>query len=349
MRKSLIIAIVVFALLVTPIYHASFLTEGSSRGNDVLVFSNLDEKVSLFQMWAIQSGNGYLGNIFYNFRMVYFNEIVNNYLSHFSPSFLFTSGDPNPRHSTRNMGMLYLWELPLLLFGLFVFSRARGKGIAVLFAWILVAPLSAAISIFAPHALRSLNILPMLYILTAVGTLYLYYWLKPVLRVPAIVVSGVVALFFVSTYLFNYYLTSPLLTASDWGDGYKQMNEYILDHESEYEKIIISGHYWQPYIYTLFFSKYDPQVFQKNGTSTAFGKYEFGGTSWIKEGPAELGQVDLVRMAGNKKTMVVLSPEEYAEQVSPPGLLTEIKDINNEIIYFVGIVQSPIEDTIANE
>jgi hypothetical protein len=54
-------------------------------------------------------------------------------------------------------------------------------------------------------------------------------------------------------------------------------------------------------------------------------------------------------MAGNKKTMVVLSPEEYAEQVSPPGLLTEIKDINNEIIYFVGIVQSPIEDTIANE
>jgi 4-amino-4-deoxy-L-arabinose transferase-like glycosyltransferase len=345
-RKYTIIAAVSFVLLAYPIFHASFLTEGSSRADDVLVFSNLDEKVSLFQMWAIQSGEGRIGNIIYNERMIYFNEIVSNYLSHFSPSFLFTSGDPNPRHSTRNMGMEYIWELPLILIGLLVLARSRGKGLWVLFSWLILAPLSAAISIFAPHALRSLNMIPILSIFGAIGAVYLYYWTKPFMRIPYAVVGLLVIGFFVFGYLFNYYKVSTFLTATDWGDGYKQMNQYVLDNYDEYDKIIISGHYWQPYAYTLFYSKYSPEKFQENGDNYSFDKFYFGGTSWIKEGPPELGSADLYKMSENKKTLVILSPQEYSEQKNPPGLLEEIKDMNNKVVFFVGIVQKPRKEVL---
>lgn len=339
LRKYTLVSIFIFIALATPIFYESFFTKGSSRANDVLVFSNLDQKVSLFQMWAIQSGEGRIGNIVYNERFIYLNEIISNYLAHFSPSFLYTSGDPNPRHGPRNMGMEYIWGLPLLIAGVIVLAKSKGKGILILLGGLFIAPISAAVSIFAPHALRSLNMVPFLSIITAIGGVYLFYSFQSRLRVIISCFFVIVAGFVIFSYVFNYYKVSIFLSAAEWGDGYKQMNEYVKDHYDEYDKIIISGHYWEPYAYTLFYTRYSPQKYQENGNNYAYDKYLFGGTSWIQDGPPELGSVDLAKMTGYKKALVVLSPDEYAQQENPPGLLTEIKDINNKTVYFVGVVQ----------
>jgi hypothetical protein len=94
-----------------------------------------------------------------------------NYLSYFSPSFLFLQGDANPRQNTGIGGML-LWVMaPLLIAGLVVCWKRRHEPLVrFLVAGILLAPIAAALTNNGtPHALRSSGMLPFLVILAVLG------------------------------------------------------------------------------------------------------------------------------------------------------------------------------------
>ena len=56
-----------------------------------------------------------------NKNFVLAKVFTEGYFSAFSPDFLFIKGDPNGRHNVRGMGLLYLWEIPFILFGLLHF------------------------------------------------------------------------------------------------------------------------------------------------------------------------------------------------------------------------------------
>jgi hypothetical protein len=94
-----------------------------------------------------------------------------NYLTYFSPSFLFTQGDINPRQNTEIGGML-LWVMaPLVIAGILVcWQRRREPFIRFTVAGILVAPIAAALTNNGtPHALRSSGMFPFLVILAVLG------------------------------------------------------------------------------------------------------------------------------------------------------------------------------------
>ncbi|MCX6724628.1 MAG: hypothetical protein NTV20_00805 [Candidatus Shapirobacteria bacterium] len=65
----------------------------------------------------------------------------------FSPQFLFLNGDLNFRHSSGAGGELYLFYLPFLLIGLFVFIKERKRSQNFLVYLLLIAPLPGAITI----------------------------------------------------------------------------------------------------------------------------------------------------------------------------------------------------------
>ena len=94
-----------------------------------------------------------------------------NYLAYFSPSFLFTQGDINPRQNTEIGGML-LWVMaPLVIAGILVcWQRRREPFIRFAVAGILLAPIAAALTNNGtPHALRSSGMFPFLVILAVLG------------------------------------------------------------------------------------------------------------------------------------------------------------------------------------
>jgi hypothetical protein len=108
---------------------------------------------------------------------------LKNYLAHFSPQFLFLSGDANPRHAVEGFGELLWVEAPLLVAGLLrVCKRARNpraRAERLLLGWFLLAPLSAALTNEGiPHALRTLHALPCPQILCALGVLDLGGWVR---------------------------------------------------------------------------------------------------------------------------------------------------------------------------
>ncbi len=336
-RKEFVLGCIVFLIVLAPFLPSAFSREGFTRQAQVNVFTNSGDKVYESAVKQLNSGNTMISKIQYNRRVVYIQTIAANYLLHFGPNFLFLQGDGNPRHGVSGMGLMYLWELPFLIIGLFCLSKINKKIAIIILAWILIAPIPSALSVPSPHALRSLNILPMPQLLVALGILFIFHrWSK----YRKYLLTGIIVLCvaFFARYLHLYYHVTPNLAASSWADGYKQLVAYTATNSSSYDKILVSGHYWQPYIYFLFYTRYDPLSYQKKGSSKGFGKYIFGGTSWDHNG-IELGNQNLENLSGSRNTLVALSPLEYSLQMNNLIKISEIKNHNEETVFVLAKIK----------
>lgn len=204
------------------------------------------------------------------------NDFISAYLSYFSPKFLFSRGDTIGRHSITGMGELYVFEAPIILFGLYVLIHHNSRRNKFILAYFLLAPIAAAFAKPSPHALRSITFIPVWSLLGAIGLLkikkmiYLSYF-----RVLIMIIFCTLIFYNVSTYLHLYYKHYPIEKGPDWQVGYKEMVQVLKKYEANYHRIIISPHLGNPYLYVLFYSKYDPSKYQKEKNSLGFGKYIF--------------------------------------------------------------------------
>jgi hypothetical protein len=125
---------------------------------------------------------------------VVIDRFLVNYVSYFSPSFLFLQGDANPRQNTEIGGMLLWATAPLLIAGILVcWQRRRDPLIRFLVASILLAPIAAALTNNGtPHALRSSVMLPFLIVLAVLGAQGIREALRD-RRQALLAVTGVVA------------------------------------------------------------------------------------------------------------------------------------------------------------
>ena len=339
-RKRIVVTLTglfIFIVILAPFVPDMISKGGMARAAQVDVFNNtIPQQIKAADLRA---KGGLWNKIIFNQRLVVPELILTNYVSNFSPQFLFLSGDPNGRHSPRGMGVMYIWEFPFVLVGVcFILFKVKGRLKYLLLLWLLIAPLPAAVSTPNPHALRDLNILPLPQILTALGLYLTYQVIKKVFfqRVFVIAMILIIIGFFIN-YLYLYYVVTAKVTASDWADGYKQLAEYMIPRESRYQKLVVSGHYWQPYIYFLFYKKYNPSLYQKYGHQTGFGKYVFGGTSWDRDlGRSELNNVNLQKFAGAKHILVALSPGEYQSDKNQLQYLTTIYNHDGQVVFIVG-------------
>lgn len=335
-KKWFAVSLVLFCITLSPLLPQLFTSGGLTRANQVSILNNVDFQNTMFDgaKQIEKSGNDVLSRIFYNRRLIFISQLVKNYVPNFSLDFLFVHGDANPRHGTLGMGLLYLWELPFLLIGLFYVFSLTPRVRNLILWWALIAAIPSALSIPSPHALRSLNMLPSLYFIVSLGIVSVFYIVSKSQRVIFGIVLGVIVVFFFVRYINLYYIISSNTRSSAWADGYKQLAEYVFLNESKYEKVVISGHYWKPYIYMVLYKKYDPKLYQRSGSSWGYDKYIFGGTGW--GGEMELKDVDLGKIANSKKVLVALSPEEYEGQKGKIHKITEINNHNNELMFIVG-------------
>ncbi len=195
----------------------------------------------------------------------------------FSFDFLIVHGDKNLRSQQANFGQLPLPELPLLLLGLLYMTRSKSKYKLLLLILLLLGPVPAAITKESPHALRSISMVPFISIISAMGSLYFKKYLFIVLIFLGVFIN----------YFYNFLNIYPVQSAKDWQFEYKGIYADYEDKFDKYSRILISDKYAQPYIFTLFYLKYDPDKFRQEvvrnsvdqwGFSTVkeFGKFEFG-------------------------------------------------------------------------
>lgn len=242
-----------------------------------------------------------IGTVFDNRRLVYAKTLIDGYISHFSFRWLFITGD-NDRHHAPDNALLYLWELPFLLIGLFALWRGGGKLAALIFGWILIAPIAASPTSETPHAIRSLVVLPAIQICTAVGIIEVTAFIRKLQKQKSsmkwLAASGAVfAAVFIAVniifYFHMYYAHMNREYSKFWQYGYAQAVQYAEANKSKYEKIVVSTSLEQPHMFFLFYTRFDPVKYQAlGGTSSGgfaevknrFDVYEFRPiTNWTKE------------------------------------------------------------------
>lgn len=303
-RKRVMIGIIIGLLTVSPLIPVVLDKTSVTRlkGTSTLSDQTGLLKRSVSKLEDDRKVGDRVGAIFDNRRIVYAKTLLDGYMSHFSLRWLFLTGD-NDRHHAPDNGLMYLWELPFLLWGIFAVWRAGGRVAAMLFAWLLIAPVAASPTSETPHAIRTLVILPALQIFVSAGILNVLGRIKTRLlptrhRVPwvSLGVAGLVLTGVAANILFYFHMYFVHLNAEYskfWQYGYKEAVEYAQAHKSEYDKIVVSTSLEQPHMFFLFFTKYDPvKYLAAGGTSSGgfaevknrFDTYEFRPIdNWAKE------------------------------------------------------------------
>ncbi len=236
----------------------------------------------------------YLGRIFENRRIVYGKILLDGYLSHFSLRWLFLTGD-NDRHHAPNMGVLYLWELPFVLWGIYTLWKRNSKASKFLLTWFLIAPIPASPTSEIPHAIRSMVFLPTFQIFVAIGLVQLHALLSRtggLIRFVSFVFVGLMISGNVLYYLHMYFGHTNREFSQFWQYGYREAVAYAKENRQKYRKIVVSSKLEQPHMFFLFYLSYDPSTYQREGGTRSggfaeyrnqFDVYEFRPIQWEQE------------------------------------------------------------------
>ncbi|MBM3249205.1 MAG: hypothetical protein FJZ10_07305 [Candidatus Omnitrophica bacterium] len=251
-----------------------------------------------------QSWNAATIRLFHNKLMAYSLSFLENYFDHFHGEFLFLSGDVIERNRVPETGQMYLLDILFVPIGIYFLLKNQPNGWKVIFLWLGVAPIAAAMTFQTPHALRALNMVIPLAIISAYGLVSVPVWIKKKHYLISTLLYCCIAILLswnVARYLHQYYIHYPKAYPAAWEYGFSELVGYVKSVEKDDQKVYVTDKYDQPYILFLFYLKYSPSRFQKEvvltprdkfGFSTVrkFDKYHFEEIHWdeIKELPGNL-------------------------------------------------------------
>lgn len=264
-RKKILSLLLVFYVIINLVWVLDFRT--TSRGRSVTFFLQPTAVLqnSIIDLSRDAENKDYLGQLIHNRRVVYANKYLENYLLHFDPSYLFIRGD-NPRHHAPGVGILYLISLPFILLGIYFLIRNKTTESIVIFVWVLLAPVASAMTIDPPNASRSLIFLPTWDIFFAAGYILSELIInKKYLKYFRIFFILILLLNFIY-YAHQYFVHTNTRTQQDWQYGYKEVVEYASGVEAP-RKVFFASDVEEGYIFYLFYNKYSPSKYIKEGGS----------------------------------------------------------------------------------
>jgi 4-amino-4-deoxy-L-arabinose transferase-like glycosyltransferase len=259
--KYVFIATALSLFIFWPLFRFATQTiEGRLRFEEVTIFKDL-EPIDRSTRYREKDGFSILSSLIHNRRLIFAQEYLKHYFDAFNPSFLFTKGDVNPRFSTQEVGQLYYADLFLILFGIYFLFAKSHKYRLLIIGWLLVSPLGPATARETPHALRMVHILPVFQLIAAYGLVSFYknFRFKKIFLTVVFLALFSNLLF----YLHIYYVHWPKIYSDQWQYGYKQAVLASLEMYDQTDYFVISKDLGRPYIYFLFYTKYDPAKYRQ--------------------------------------------------------------------------------------
>ena len=210
------------------------------------------------------------------------NKLVNfglafgqNWAAHYHGEFLFLTGDSIQRNKVPDMGEMYLTDILFLAAGLMFLARSLTKSWKFILWWLIVAPVAAALTFQAPHALRAENMVIPLVIISAFGFSGLISFLNQKNLKAGIWLLSIIVIWMFARYEHMYWVHMSKEFPYSSQYGVKELVTYLAGVQGKYEKVWITDRYDQPYILFLFYSKYSPIKFQESHTLTSRDDFGF--------------------------------------------------------------------------
>ncbi len=209
----------------------------------------------------------------HNRRLIYASAFLDNYFDYFNLDYLFVNAKNIRYFYTNYVGLFYLIETPFFLFGLFKIITRREKNDLLILAFIIIGPISAAVTLGSPFPHRGLLFLIGVQVVCALGlTTFFDNLLKRKQWQYKAASILIIFAYFLNVYFFihQYFIHSPQEFNAEsnngaWFSTVKNAIPIVNREKSKYDKVVFSWAQGRlvPPIYYLFYNRIDPQIIQK--------------------------------------------------------------------------------------
>ncbi len=217
--------------------------------------------------------------IFHNKIINYSQDFVGNYLTYFSGDFLFLNGGLPIWYKIPNMGLLYIIEFPFILIGIFYLFAAKNPSFKFLLFWILISPVTASLTVDdVPNIQRAIVLFPALEICAAFGLYTFYNSFK--FKKQVIYILSLLFIFNIAFFLHQYFVHAKVHRTWFRNNGFNEAMALVKNSYNSYDHVVITKTTGGLYPLVLFYMKYDPSTYQKEGSPKdpeykGFGKFVF--------------------------------------------------------------------------
>lgn len=190
-------------------------------------------------------------------RVIGFN-FLKEYISYYTPGYMFFYGGPN-NEALPDVGVLLLAQLLFLPLGLLTLNKSKGMGAGVVIAWVLAAPAASALTTNGPNMIRSAMMIPPLALISGWGLYQIFSFNRS--RLYLTVASGAVilsvtwsGLFFLNQLLVQKPVEAPWKSHQ----GTKEMVLDVWKARKDYKAVAIGE---DNYIAFLYYNKISSKEF----------------------------------------------------------------------------------------
>lgn len=320
-------------LLVLPLVYATIFLGAGTRLTMVLISNDIE-----FQRYVLLSYFSSLNDLP---LLVFF--WLKRYISYFQPEFLFFNGLNMTTPGNIGLGLFYLFELPLLFLGIIEFIKRKIPYKAIFVIWLLAGIVPDSITNNQQHAGRLLQITPVAILIISLGAIRFFKLINSLSKIYIrFAVLGIFIIFAAVTLIHAFLIFSvhfPRAKGESYDEGLREAVFYVQKHQDKYKEVIfdprrgIEGPYLisNPYLYLLFYTKYDPHTYQIEPKVVSgdksyflkFNKYTFRNIDWLQDG-------------AKKNTLLIGSPWSFPENGLKEGeLLEKIYMTNGHPAYYI--------------
>ncbi len=313
--KKSVIYFVILLILSLPVA-AQFLSGGGSERFQGLSFlSDNGPSLRVNELRGQhQDPNSLTAKLEHNKFTSYGLNFLGHYLDHFSSDFLFVNGDPLIRNKTPETGQFFVIQSLFLIIGLLLLIKLESKLKFLLIIWILVSPLASSLTYQTPNAVRALGLVVPLTLIMGFGFAQLFNLFKmKSLKILAGLVITLFLCFEFTHYIESYYVHAPQRYPLSWEYGFSDMVKKLNQYEANFNKVVITDRYDQPYILVLFYKQYDPQKYQPQAVLSPRDKFNFGTIRGFDK--YEFKKVTSEEIKQNKDTLYIVTPEEAGDNI----------------------------------
>ena len=277
------------------------------------------------------------------------NEIMNRYVSYFSPQYLAYHGDTNVRFGYQSMSPLSLIELVFALVGIYwALRNYQKRGVWILLGILLIAPIPGALTWQEYSVIRTYTLFVPLIVFTAIGIALTVdamrnkkiMWRYGLL----LILLGHVAFTARTWEYFLIHYPSRALVIRTWEAGYSELASFVKQNYHTYDHFYITTDVGQSYMFLLFYLKYPPQKYQAAAQTSEPDEYGYsqvpGFDKFSFSNAAELPQ----ELTPGKPVIQVLTESQAKTLSDPEGLQrTELQRIikGTETIFVIYEVSAP--------
>ena len=332
-KLNIYIFMITTFLLIIPLVYLVISGPANTRAKMVFLSVDID-----YTRYVVLDHLNRLGE---NFLLFFF--WIKRYLNYFQPDFLFFSGLNMTSSGTIGLGVLYLFELPWFILGIIKLINHKLQGKLIIISWILFGILPASLTNTEQSSVRSLLVLPALLTVVAIGTdsfIGLIFSIKNLyIKICIILIYSIFIMVLLTHAFLVFAVHFPKQRGEDFMEGTREAVEYTFTHKDQYSEIVFDPNRGIeapfivsiPYMYVLFYTKYDPSLYQTESKVTRqekthtlkFNKYTFRNINWIED-------------SDKKDTLFIGSPWSFPEKGLKEGeLLKKIYMSNGYPAFYV--------------